>query len=128
MVLSLLLSRGRELSLLVSSTMDSSAMRKASWRCCSESITSGPILLYGTIELPLIAEDFLQQKRVLRVWDPVDPVVRRHNGLRMPFHDSSLELRQKVLPQAALIHLHDGAHAVSLLVVHGKVLESSSQL
>src|SRR5205807_7421886 len=50
MVLSWLLSRGRKWSLLVSSTMDCSAMRNASWRCCSESITSGPILLYGTID------------------------------------------------------------------------------
>ena len=46
----------------------------------------------------------------------------------MPFHDSCLELGQEVLPQAALIDIHDRAHAVSLLVVDGKMLESSRQL
>ena len=93
-------------------------------RDADDAIVHGsPVRDHEAVEAPVVAQHAGEQPRVLRGPDPVELVVRAHDGPGCRVLHDPLESAQVDLAQRARVHIRARAHAVELLVVGREVLE-----
>ena len=85
-----------------------------------------PVADEGTIPVPFLLQDAIQQFVVVAAVYPLPLVVRAHDGIDMCFIHSLLERTQIDFTQGTLRHIHIHPKAVCLLVVQHEMLQTAS--
>ena len=85
-------------------------------------VVCAPVRNYKTVKSPVIPQDLLQKVGVFIGVDPVDHVVGRHDGFRMPFFYGNFKVGQVDFTKRALIHYRVGCHPAQLNIISCKML------
>ena len=85
-----------------------------------------PVRHHNALIPPLIPEDLVEQMMVLAAERSLHLVVSAHDGPRLRLFHRRLESCQIDLPQRSLIDYGIHAHAVSLLIIHGEMLQAGT--
>ena len=89
-------------------------------------VATAPIRNNDTLETPLITQDGFEQTSILRGVATIDIVVRGHNHPRLRLLDRNLEVFEIYLTQGSLRNTGIIMEAIELLIIHGKVLWTST--
>ena len=91
-------------------------------------LTSEPVGHHRALITPLVTKNRLHEVLALRGIDPVDIVIRGHHRPRLTFLDGNLEALQVDLAEGALRHIGIVAHAIGLLIVGSKMLDTGTDI